>query len=320
LTEPCCLVTGASGFLGVQVVKALLGLGRSVVGLVQGGGPREAALREVVSHPLFVLERGDVRDADGVARLCARRKPAEVIHLAAFHFIPHTTAEPARALAVNVVGTQCLLSAALREGARRFWFASTADVYAPDNRPHAEEAVPGPVNIYGLSKLMGEQLVALAAKGHPEVAFVVGRLFNMYGAGNLTPQLIPELVRQVRERPGAPVRVGDLSAFRDLVPVADAARAVVETMRAAPPGVTTVNVATGVAHPVSLLPRLIGAILGRELETQLDPVRIHSQHRPHLQADVSRLRALIGWAPHADLRRGLKELLVAEGLAGEGGV
>jgi UDP-glucose 4-epimerase len=61
---------------------------------------------------------------------------------------------------------------------------------------------------------------------------------------------------------------------------------------------------------------LIGEVRGARLAVETDPEKVRPVERDHLQADVSRLRALIGWAPHADLRRGVAELLAAEGLTG----
>jgi UDP-glucose 4-epimerase len=206
----------------------------------------------------------------------------------------------------------------VRAGARaagvpRLWFASTGDVYAPADHPHREANSPtGAFNIYGVSKLIGEQLVALEARGRPDAKFVVGRLFNLYGPRETNPHFLPEVLGQLRANPDATLRVGNLSPTRDLVPVADAARAVVATLEAAPAGVTTVNIATGVAVSMRRVLDLIGEIRGKPLAIETDPAKLRPVERMHLQADVTRLRELIGWTPHADLRRGLAKLLAAE--------
>ena len=220
-------------------------------------------------------------------------------------------------MSLNVLGTQCVLSAARAAAVPRFWLASTGDVYVPDERPHHEtESAVGPFNIYGVTKLMCEQLVALEARERPDARFLVGRLFNLYGPRETNPHILPEVLGQLCADPSAALRLGSLWPKRDLVPVADAARAVVATLDAAPAGVTTVNVASGVAVSMQEVLDRIGELRGRPLAIETDPAKVRPVERRHLQADVARLRGLIGWAPHADLGRGLTELLAAEGPRG----
>jgi UDP-glucose 4-epimerase len=82
---------------------------------------------------------------------------------------------------------------------------------------------------------------------------------------------------------------------------------------AAPQGVTTMNVATGEARSMQEVLDIIGELLGRPLNIETDPAKVRPVERNHLQADVSRLRHLIGWAPSGDLRNGLQHLLQYEG-------
>jgi len=265
------------------------------------------------SNPNFTLAKQDIRDVLALRDLFERHHPTVVIHLAALHFIPDCTADPAQTISLNVHGTQCVLSAARAAAVERVWFASTGDVYVPDDEPHHELNSPtGPFNIYGLSKLMGEQLIALESRIRPSARFVVGRLFNLYGPRETNPHILPEIFAHLRAPPDAPLRLGSLWPKRDLVPVADAARAVIATLDTAPAGVTTVNIATGVAESMQHVLDLIGELRGKPLNIETDPTKVRPVERGHLQADVTRLREMIGWAPHADLRRGLKELLATE--------
>jgi UDP-glucose 4-epimerase len=261
----------------------------------------------------FALARQDIRDAASLRSLFERHRPAAVVHLAALHFIPACAADPPLTISLNVHGTQCVLSAARAAGVGKFWFASTGDVYVPQDAPHREDSPTGPFNVYGLSKLMGEQLVALEARNRPDARFVIGRLFNLYGPRETNPHILPEILGQLRSSPSATLRLGSLWPKRDLVPVADAARAAVATLDDAPAGVTTVNVATGVAVSMQQVLNLIGELRGKPLAIETDAAKVRPIERRQLQADVAKLRQMIGWAPHADLRRGLAELLAAEG-------
>jgi UDP-glucose 4-epimerase len=308
------VVTGAAGFLGSHVVEQLLVRGEPVVALDNLLWGDLNHLRPHFGRPGFTLALVDVRDAKAVADVLGKFRPAAVVHLAALHYIPAAVADPALAVGINVLGTQAVLSASAAAGVERFWFASTGDVYPPSDAPHREPDPPAPFNIYGLTKAQGEQLVALAARDRPAARFVVGRLFNLYGARETNPHILPEILKQLRERPGTPLRLGNTWPKRDLVPVTEAARAVIETVLRAPEGVTTVNVATGTARSVAEVIDLIGELRGAKVAVETDPAKVRPVERNHLQADVSRLRSLIGWAPHDDLRRGLTELLRGEGM------
>jgi UDP-glucose 4-epimerase len=146
-------------------------------------------------------------------------------------------------------------------------------------------------------------------------------LFNLYGPHETNPHILPEVIDQIRSANGSVVlRLGNVTPKRDLVPIVDAARAVIEVMEKSTPGVTTVNVGTGVTVSVQEVVERIGTILGRPIRIETDPAKVRTVERAQLQADVRALRSLIGWAPHGDLTRGLRELLVYEGVIHEGAV
>jgi UDP-glucose 4-epimerase len=311
-------VTGAAGFLGSHVVDVLRERGVPVLAIDDLSCGRAEFLARHEGSPGFRLVRLDIRQNAALATLLCHESPTAVVHLAALHFIPAAVADPTRAVSLNVMGTQSVLSACREARVGRVWFASTGDVYPPAEQPHREDDPLGPFNIYGLTKLMGEQLVALESRERRETRFVVGRLFNLYGPRETNPHILPEVLGQLRQCADAPLRLGNLWPTRDLVPVRDAARAVVESLEQAPVGVTTVNVASGVAWSMQEVLDLIGELRDRRLTIETDPAKVRPVERAHLRADVSRLRALIGWAPHADLRCGLGELLEAEGLTAVG--
>jgi len=307
-------VTGAAGYLGSYVVEQLLTRGTPVLAVDDLSTGRIDYLAAHRDNPAFTLAKQDIRDTSSLRTLFEKQRPAAVVHLAALHFIPACNADPALTISLNVHGTQCVLAAARAAGTERFWFASTGDVYVADDKPHHETESPtGPFNIYGLSKLICEQLITLEARTRTDARFVVGRLFNLYGPRETNPHILPEILGQLRADSNATLRLGSLWPKRDMVPVGDAARAVIATLDAAEPGVTTVNVATGAAVSMQHVLDVIGELRGRPLAIETDPAKVRPVERGHLQADVAKLRRMIGWAPHADLRIALAELLLAEG-------
>jgi UDP-glucose 4-epimerase len=138
----------------------------------------------------------------------------------------------------------------------------------------------------------------------------------LYGPHETNPHILPEVINQIRSSNGSVVlRLGNVTPKRDLVPIVDAARAVIDVVEKSAAGVTTVNVGTGVSVSVQEVVERIATILGKPIRIEIDPNKVRAVERAHLQADVGALRALIGWAPHGDLTRGLRELLIYEGVA-----
>jgi UDP-glucose 4-epimerase len=308
------LITGAGGFLGLHVVEQLLSRGVKVVGLDNLAGGNRDGLASLSTNPLFKLVCGDIRDGSALSEVCSQERPAVVVHLAALHFIPDAMRDPAAAVSLNVHGTQAVLNACRIESVRGFWFASTGDVYQPSDQPHHESSAVRPFNVYGETKWTGEQLVRREGDSYPDRHSVIGRLFNLYGPRETSPHILPEIIQQIRVSRDGVLRLGNITPTRDLVPVSDAARAVVETMEKSKPGLTTVNIGTGASVSVQEVVDRISALIGKPLRIETDPGKVRPIERPHLQADVGALRNLIGWSPHRDLSRGLYELLRSEGI------
>jgi UDP-glucose 4-epimerase len=308
------LVTGAAGYLGSHVVDQLLARGTPVIGVDDLSVGKEAFLAGATKSPAFTLVKQDIRDAAALKAVFEKYTPAAVVHLAALHFIPACNNDPPRTVSLNVHGTQCVLSAARAVNAERFYIASTGDVYKPDDTPHHEtDSEVGAFGIYGLSKLICEQLVGLESKQRPDARFVVGRLFNLYGPRETNPHFLPEVLEQLRKNPDATLRLGSLWPKRDLVPVADAAKAIINLLDVVPAGLTTVNVAAGHAISMDDVLKIIGDIRGKALSIETDPAKVRPVERGHLQANVTKLKGLIGWTPHTDVRRALAELWAVEG-------
>ena len=276
-------VSGAAGYLGSYVVPELLARGDSVLAMDDLSTGRAEHLEPYHGKPGFTFAKVDLRDTAALSALLQAHRPRAIVHLAALHFIPACCADPARTVSVNVLGTQSLLSAARAANVERFWLASTGDVYAPQSSPHHETQSPiGPFNIYGLTKLMCEQLVALEARDRKDARFVVGRLFNLIGPRETNPHILPEILGQLRANPSTTLRLGSLWPKRDLVPIDDAARAVIAMVDAAAVGVTIANVATGVAVSMQEVLEMIGEIRGKPLRIETDPAKVRPVERDHL--------------------------------------
>ncbi len=304
------LVTGGAGFIGSHLADRLVAQGRPVTLLDDLRTGRVANIRHLLDHEGFELRVGDLRDP-AVLKAVADRGIFDVIyHLAAIHYIPECVAHPVETLSVNVVGTQALLSSI---SCRRLVFASTGDVYAPREGPHREDESPAPFNVYGLSKFFGERLLESASRVRESAAFVIARLFNVYGPRETNPHIIPQLVQQIRG--GHHIRLGNLWPRRDYSYVADTVEALLalgDVPLSTP--LDVFNVGTGDTASVEELVTLLEQILGTSIQIEFDTERARLIERPHLQADISKIQRTTTWRPTHSLRDGLKQMCMAEGL------
>lgn len=312
------LVTGAAGFLGSHVIETLISAKKHIIAIdnLSWGHPH------FLDHYKNKLDfyKTDIRNRDELSAIIKKTQPTHVIHLAALHFIPAAIKNPSLAIDINVLGTQILLQS-LRENCavKAFWLASTGDVYAADEKAHHEtKSTIGPFNIYGLSKLMCEQIVRLEEKNTPETRFIIGRLFNLYGSRETNPHILPEILGQIKNQTGdVHLYLGNVWPKRDMVPIDEASKAIVDSLEKItnqPKAVYCMNYATGMAVSMEEMIQTISKILKRPIHIHADPEKIRSVERAHLEADVNNLKEFIGYAPSADLVSGLTRLLESESL------
>lgn len=179
------LVTGGAGYIGSHTCLELLRSGHevSVVDSLYNGS--EQALKRVqrLSNRTLEFSQCDVRDPHAVDKVIDQFKPDAVIHFAGLKAVGESVTEPARYYDVNVGGTATLLGAMERAGCANIVFSSSATVYGePQYLPCDEDHPLNPINPYGRTKLMGENLLkdwSSAKQGRHAVAL---RYFNPVGA------------------------------------------------------------------------------------------------------------------------------------------
>ncbi|MGH9281585.1 MAG: GDP-mannose 4,6-dehydratase [Acidimicrobiales bacterium] len=275
------LVTGGSGFVGPWLISHLAEMGDEVVSV---GG-------EV-----------DVTDAGAVADLMGKVRPDAVYHLAGLAHVGRSWEEPAEYLRVNAVGTLHVAEAARALDARpRLLVVSSAEVYGavrPEQLAVGEDEPLRPVSPYAASKAAAE-LVGLQACLGRDLPVIRARPFNHTGAGQSTTFAVPAFARRIAEavRVGRPaLKVGNLSAARDLLDVRDVARAYRLLVERGEPG-QVYNVCSGRAVVMEDVVRRLLALAGADLALEEDPDLLRPVDVPVLEGDPSRLRAATGWHP-----------------------
>jgi nucleoside-diphosphate-sugar epimerase len=233
------LVTGAEGFLGANLVRALLAAGHEVTAISRPGGA-PWRLREVASE-LRVLEL-DLRDAGGIEPVLAASTPEWVFHLAA-HGAYSWQTDVRQMIDVNVAATAALLAAARNVGVQAFVNVGSSSEYGLKRHPPREDERLEPNSHYAVTKAAGTHLTALAAAGG--LPAVTLRLYSIYGPWEDPGRLMPALVREA-SRGGLPPLVGPDTA-RDFVYVEDCCLALMEAARRGARGgrPATLNIGSG---------------------------------------------------------------------------
>ncbi|WP_123538505.1 NAD-dependent epimerase/dehydratase family protein [Halosimplex salinum] len=307
LDESTVLVTGGAGFVGSHLTERLADRGTELVVV----DDLFAGRREYVPDDATFFEQ-DVR-SDAFAETVRETDPDGIVHLAAIHHIPYCNANPEAAFEVNTMGTRNLLAAAEDlDDLEQVVFASTAAVYEPEDGPHRETDEPGPIDIYGRTKLVGEDLVEQFTT-NTGVPAASARLFNVYGTNETNEHLIPAILDQLRDGSHA-VELGNLSPARDFVHVTDVADALVALLTEFDADYRAYNVGTGTEHTVREVVEHTEAALGEPIEISQAEERVRESDRPHLCPSTERIEREIGWTPDVEFTDGLRELLEAEGI------
>jgi UDP-glucose 4-epimerase len=297
------LVTGGGGFIGSNLVRALVERGDDVRVLDNFATGNRANLAELADD-VEVVE-GELRSYERVH--AATRGVEVVFHQGALPSVPRSVQDPLTTSAVNVEGTLNVLLAARDEGIRRVVFASSSSVYGnSDELPRVETQNPDPISPYGVSKLAAERYCVSFARVYP-IETVALRYFNVFGPNqDPTSQyaaVVPRFVTAIADR--RPVTVyGDGEQRRDFTFVSNVVEA--NLLAADADGVSgrVLNVAIGRGTSVNELADTIGAVLGKEAEREYDKAR--SGDVRDSWADVARARELLGWHPRVDLEAGLR--------------
>jgi UDP-glucose 4-epimerase len=264
--------------------------------------------RELAQVPDDRFFRVDMRRRADMESALARIRPQYAVHLGAVHFIPYCDAHPLDAVSINIGGTRTLFELLQSSSElRHVVFASTAAVYPPVSGPLAETIPAGPIDIYGYTKLVGEDLCEVFS-ARTKVMTTACRLFNVFGPDETNPHFIPEIQRQLLG--GARrLALGNLSTRRDYVHTTDVARAIGGLLTRRGPQFDVFNVGTGRAYSGKEVLDAFSAAIGEPIEVALDERRLRPVDRPELIADSRKLQGAIGWRPAVDLRNGIAQLM-----------
>jgi UDP-glucose 4-epimerase len=301
------LVTGGSGFIGSNLVDALVERGDQVTVIDNLSTGRRENLEGALAAGVELAEV-DVRDAGAVAEVVGRVTPDVIFHLAAQIDVRKSTADPATDMGINVGGTINVLEAARGAGVRRVINTSTGGaIYgegkilpAPEDHPVAPEAP------YGLSKFCSEGYCDLFRRLHG-LSTVSLRYGNVFGPRQdpLGEAGVVAIFCGKALEGGTPTVFGDGLQTRDYVFVGDVVAANLAAVDSNAGG--AFNIGTGVESSV------LDIVAGLDQHVEGSFVPEHAPERlgevRHIYLDTTRARAELDWQPQVDLSEGLRRTL-----------
>ncbi len=291
------IVTGGAGFIGSNLVDALILAGQEVHIIDNlSGGKKENLNTKAIFH------EADIRNLEEIKALFNGMDG--VFHLAAYPSVQYSIEHPVETNEINVNGTMNVLLASKEAGVKKIVYsASGGSVYGDQEKfPVDETMLPRPKSPYGLQKYIGEHLCRLWSEIHalPTVSL---RYFNVYGPRQSDKgayaSVIPIFLRQRKNGEELTI-TGDGLQTRDYVHVRDVVRANILAMENGKfvKG-ETINIAGGVPRSVLEIAKMVGG------SHKFIPARIEPRRS---LADISLAKKLLGWTPSENFEKGVEEL------------
>jgi UDP-N-acetylglucosamine 4-epimerase len=313
------VITGVAGFIGSNLLEALLDLNQRVVGVDNFSTGHARNLEQVQARVgperwnLSRFIRADLADPEVCAPLA--NGADFILHQAALGSVPRSIAEPLETHKHNVTAFMNLLVAAREAGVKRFVFASSSAVYGDEpGLPKVESKIGRALSPYAATKAIDELYADAFARtyGFPSIGL---RYFNVFGPRQ-DPEgayaaVIPKWISALLN--GQPVFInGDGETSRDFCFIADVVQANILAAAKAKPesGCEVCNVALGQRTTLNELFRLIQNALRRRDPSLPEQKPVYREFRAgdvrHSLADISKARDFLGYVPTHDIEGGLE--------------
>jgi len=313
------LVTGAAGFVGQWLCRALLRHGWGVSGLALEQPNELETLTDDERNAIRWYD-GDIRDRDVFAGALGEERPDAVFHLAGVSYVPSAEADPGVAYDVNVTATARLLSllAARRTAGELdpvMLLVGSAEQYGRhdlNELPLGEHAEQRPLGVYAATKA-AQEIAGLQSWRKDGLRVIATRPFNHSGPGQSDRFLLPALVRRaldLRARGARELPIGNVEPVRDISHVRDVVRAYILLAEHGEPGLAY-NICSGVGTSVGELARRVLSRAGVPAALQPDPALMRAADVPALVGSPALLSAATAWAPEHTLDDLIDDLIDA---------
>lgn len=294
-------VTGASGFVGANVVRALLNKNYDVY-VLNRTKLLSWRLKDIAER--ITICGGDIIDLSSLKKALSIANPDYIIHLAAYGAYHYQT-EPEKIIEVNVGGTKNLLEASKNIPYKCFINTGTSSEYGFKDKSMKEDDYCDPVSYYAVSKLAGTHLCKVFAclNNKPITTF---RLFSVYGPYEEPTRFIPTIIKALIKKESIKLTSGNQR--RDFIYVDDVSDAY---MRALALGKKIqgeiFNIGTGHEYTNDEVVKMLFRSTESKTRIQKGAYPKRMWDAPHWRADISHARKILKWHPHYSLDKGLKK-------------
>jgi NAD dependent epimerase/dehydratase len=300
------LVTGAGGFIASHLCEALVREGASVRGFVRYNSRNDRGtlswLDPAIEAEIEAIA-GDLRDAESIDRAC--EGAAVILHLGAQIAIPYSYVNPRDFFETNVIGTMNVAQAAMRHSVRQIVHVSTSEVYGTAQTIPITEVHPlHAQSPYSASKIGADKLIEGFHNSFGLPATTI-RPFNTFGPRQSARAVIPTIIMQALR--GDRLQLGSLDPRRDLTYASDTAAAMIAAASTPAAVGRTIQLGTGQDVSIGDIVELVGALLGKSLEVELDEQRVRPPNSEvgRLISNPALAKELLGWKAEVSLSEGL---------------
>ena len=279
------MVTGAEGFIGTNLVKAIRNTGKDVIPVDYKLG-NDLLDKRIIDN----LPQADV-----------------VVHLAGKTFVPSAWEDPFSMYDININTTLNMLEYARRRNVKKFIFPSTYVYGEPQYVPVNEKHPLSASNPYTRSKLCCEDLCKAYCEDF-NIPTIILRLINVYGRGQAQFFLIPTIISQLSTHM---IALNDSRPKRDYVYVSDVIRAFQLAIDFTASGLEVFNIGSGISHQVTEVVDMILKISGVESDVFYKNESKDNNIMDTI-VDISKAQKILKWNPRVTFEKGLRDMIVGE--------
>ena len=300
------LVTGSAGFIGSNLVEAILKLGYKVRGLDNLSTGKRENVEEFLDNPNYEFIEGDIRNFETCKKACEGID--YVLNQAAWGSVPRSIEMPLFYEEVNIKGTLNMMEAARQTGVKKFVYASSSSVYGDEpNLPKKEGREGNVLSPYALTKKVDEEYGKLYTKLYGLDTYGM-RYFNVFGRrqdpNGAYAAVIPKFIKQLLNDE-QPTINGDGRQSRDFTYIENVIEANLKACNASYEAAgQAYNIAYGGREFLIGIYKNLSNALGKDIEPIFGPDR--KGDIKHSNADISKAKELLGYTPDWSFEQGIE--------------